>query len=401
VRGAGRPQNTVAGFHGKTVYDASMTRKKSAPRRRATRPRLARNVTPVPKALLDEPAALPPPGDALPEPSPEPAGEHAPVPSLAMPELAFAARVPPPAPSLPLPANRRAIFFDVENASQPGRIAQVVEHLAIDRLGSRTEFVAVGNWRVIGHETARMLARHGAQLVHSAPSTGVRDWSDLRIAVSAGAWLAAARPGDVLEIVSDDRAFDAVGDVAAGLGIAFRRLSSRSLTDTREEAPRDAPEPRRSRGHGRRSTRTGRASVVAVAEPRRAEPRHHEPAPLPPAGAHTAPHDEIIDIVRELAQGSSNGAVLIDTIERTLKARGFARPPGSPRLVTRLRRIKELSVSPTGMITLVGEPARAEAVGAVAAEAPVPEPTGRRRRRSRRGGRGRRRAAPGGQALTS
>ncbi len=319
-----------------------------------------------------------------------------------MPELAFAARVPPPTPEPPLPASRRAIFFDVENTSQPRRIAQVIEHLTIDRLGCRTEFVAVGNWRVIGHETARMLARHGAQLVHSAPSTGVRDWSDLRIAVSAGAWLAAARPGDVLEIGSDDRAFDAVGDVAAGLGIAFRRLSSRSLTDTLEEAPRRAREPRRSRERrGRRSPRTGRASAVAVAEPRRAEPRHHEPAPLAPAGAHTAPHDEIIDIVRGLAQGSSNGAVLIDTIERTLKARGFARPPGSPRLVTRLRRIKEISVSPTGMITLAGEPARAEPVAAVVA-AEVPEPaTGRRRRRSRRGGRGRRRAAPGDQPLPS
>ena len=373
-----------------------MKRKKSVPR-------LVRKVRPVPKALLDEPRAFPPPTDALPAPSPEPAGEHEPVTPLATPELAFAARVPPPTPSLALPANRRAIFFDVENASQPGRIAQVVEHLAIDRLGCRTEFVAVGNWRVIGHETARMLARHGAQLVHSAPSTGVRDWSDLRIAVSAGAWLAAARPGDVLEIVSDDRAFDAVGDVAAGLGIAFRRLSSRSLTGTPDEAPRQAPEPRRSRGrHGRRSPRTGRASVVAVAEPRRAEPRHREPAPPPPAGAHTAPHDEIIDIVRELAQRSSNGAVLIDTIERTLKARGFARPPGSPRLVTRLRRIKELSVSPTGMITLVGEPERAEPVAAgVAAEVAVPEPSTGRRRRSRRGGRGRRRAAPGGKASTT
>ena len=367
-----------------------MNRKKSAPRRRAP--------TPVPKTLLDEPPVSPPPRDALPEPSPEPAGEHEPVTSLATPERAFAARVPPPTPSRALPANQRAIFFDVENASQPGRVAQVIELLAIDRLGCRTEFVAVGNWRVIGPETARMLARHGAQLVHSAPSTGVRDWSDLRIAVSAGAWLAAARPGDVLEIVSDDRAFDAVGDVAAGLGIAFRRLSSRSLTGARDEAPRQALEPRRSRGrHGPRSPRTGRASAGAVAEPRRADPRDHDP--LPPVGAHTAPHDEIIDIVRELAQRSSNGAVLIDTIERTLKARGFARPPGSPRLVTRLRRIKELSVSPTGMITLVGEPARAEVVGAVAADTPVPEPsTGRRRRRSRRGGRGRRRAAPGGQA---
>jgi hypothetical protein len=97
-------------------------------------------------------------------------------------------------------------------------------------------------------------------------------------------------------------------------------------------------------------------------------------------------------------------AVLIDNIERTLKARGFARPPGSPRLVTRLRRIKELFVSPTGMITVMGEPAGAEpaAEAVVAAEAPVPGPaTGQRRRRSRRGGRRHRRAAPGGPPLTS
>jgi hypothetical protein len=202
--------------------------------------------------------------------------------------------------------------------------------------------------------------------------------------------------------VSDDRAFDAVGDVAAGLGIAFRRLSSRRTTDTSDDAVSQVPAPSRGRGrHGRRSPRGRRASVVAATEPRRADPRDHDA--LPADAAHTAPHDEIIDIVRELAQRSSNGAVLIDTIERTLKSRGFSRPPGSPRLVTRLRRIKELSVSPTGMITLVDEPARAEAAAApVAAEAPVAGPsTGRRRRRSRRGGRGRRRAAPGGQAATS
>jgi hypothetical protein len=373
-----------------------MKRKKTPRRRRNPTPPPAPKITPSPEAPVDEPEPLPPAEDALPAPSPEPAGEHEPVVPLAAPEPAFAARVPPPTPEPPLPANRRAIFFDVENASQPGRIAQVIEHLAIDRLGRRTEFVAVGNWRVISHDTARMLARHGAQLVHSAPSTGVRDWSDLRIAVSAGAWLAAARPGDLLEIVSDDRAFDAVGDVAAGLGIAFRRLSARPLTDTPQEAPRETPEPRGKRERrGWRGRRVGRAPATAAAEPRRAEPRHHEPAPPPSGGAHTAPHDEILHVVRQLAERSSNGTVLIDTIERTLKARGFARPPGSPRLITRLRRIKELAVSPTGMITLVGEPARAEPVAAVAAGAPEPEPaTGQRRRRSRRGGRRRRRTGP-------
>jgi hypothetical protein len=320
--------------------------------------------------------------------------EHEPFVPPATPEPAFAARVVPPAPEPPLPASRRAIFFDVENASSPGRVARVIEHLAIDRLGRRTEFVAVGNWRVIGADTARLLARHGAQLVHSAPSTGVRDWSDLRIAVSAGVWLAAARPGDVLEIVSDDRAFDAVGDVAAALGIAFRRLSSRSLAGAPEEAPREAPPaaPAARRG-GRRGRRGGRAPAAEPrrGEPRRAEPRRHEPALA--GEAHTTPHDELLHIVRELAERSPNGAVLIDTLSRTLKARGFSRPPGSPRLVTRLRRIKELSVSPTGMITLVGgEAAPAEPVAPMVEPAAAPAPAGKRRRRGRRGGRGRRRA---------
>ena len=187
---------------------------------------------------------------------------------LSSPEPLFAARVPPPESERPFPHRRRAIFFDVENTSRAQHIARVIDHLAIDRLGHRTEFVAVGNWRVVGHDTARLLAAHGAHLVHSAPSVGVRDWSDLRIAVAAGAWLAAARPGDVIEIVSDDRAFDAVGDVAASLGIFFRRLSYRGLTGASTEAePHRAPEHRVSQsrasardagGHRYRGRRRGR-----------------------------------------------------------------------------------------------------------------------------------------------
>jgi hypothetical protein len=120
--------------------------------------------------------------------------------------------------------------------------------------------------------------------------------------------------------------------------------------------------------------------------------------------AHSAPHDELVLLVRELAERAPNGAVLIDNVARTLKARGFSRPPGSPRLVTRLRRIKELSVSPTGMISLVPgavsrveapppppEPVAEEAVEVEAAPAAAPR---RSRRRSRRGGRGRRRPSP-------
>ena len=311
------------------------------------------------------------------------------------PEPVFAARVAPPAPERRRPTTRHAIFFDVENTSSPGHIERVIERLAIDHLGRSTEFFAVGNWRVIGHETARLLARHGAQLVHSAPSTGVRDWSDLRIAVSAGVWLAGARPGDVLEIVSDDRAFDAVGDVAAALGITFRRLTARTLGGAAPAEPSPAPSRERARRRGGRGRRPGRAPASDV-EPRRAESSRPEPPPSAHAGeAHTAPHDELVLVVRELAERAPNGAVLIDNVARTLKARGFSRPPGSPRLVTRLRRIKELSVSPTGMITLAPGAIHVEPVSPEVVEAAEATPPARRsRRRSRRGGRRRRRTTP-------
>ncbi|MGH7303497.1 MAG: hypothetical protein ACRELZ_09420, partial [Candidatus Rokuibacteriota bacterium] len=287
----------------------------------------------------------------------------------------FATRVAPAAPERLRPTTRHAIFFDVENTSNPAHIERVVGRLAIDHVGRSTEFFAVGNWRVIGHETGRVLARFGAQLLHSAPSTGVRDWSDLRIAVSAGVWLAGARPGDVLEIVSDDRAFDAVGDVAAALGITFQRLTARTLSVAPPtESSRPSSGGDRGRRRGRRGRRGGRPVSVEV-EPRLVEPARRSPAPAAaePEEGHTAPHDELVLLVRELAERSPNGAVLIDNVARTLKARGFSRPPGSPRLVTRLRRIKELSVSPTGMISLVaGAMIRAEAPAP--AELPVEEP---------------------------
>jgi hypothetical protein len=360
----------------------------------------------------------------------------------ATPERAFAGRVRPAAPPPPLPTGRRAIFVDVENSSRADHIGRVLDHLAIDRADRRVDLIAVGNWRVIGADSARLLARRGAQLVHSAPSTGVRDWSDLRIAVSAGVWLGSGRPGDLIEIISDDRAFDAVGDVAAVLGVEYRRLSYRGLTGlaaTAEEAPAaEAQAPREGRGgrrggrgrrrggrggrsryeHGARGPMPSRGGAPSPPPPARAP----EPARVPPdADAHTAPHDELVEVVRELADHAPNGAVLIDTLARALKERGFSRPPGSPRLITRLRRIRQLQVSQTGRITLADggrgaatpadesrladaevEAAEVDLV-APAEEAspgnevsPAPDaPHRSRRRRRRRGGRGRGRGGGG------
>jgi hypothetical protein len=301
------------------------------------------------------------------------------------PEPGFAARVPPPEPPPVRPARRRGVFFDVENTSRAGDISRVVEHLALDWVGWSTEFTAVGNWRVIGHDTARLLAQHGAALVHSAPSVGVRDWSDLRIAVSAGVWLAGARPGDVVEIVSDDQAFDAVGDVAASLGVTFHRTSYRALAGRETVAGAAAPAGESRSRRSRRSGRRGRSE--------RGERRAPEVARVPsgatvaasaPEEPHTAPHDELVGVVRDLL-ATSPGGVSLDALANALRERGFSRPPGSPRLITRLRRIRQLDVSRSGTIRLVedGTPAHAaedrpaseaSAVGAAAdlvAEAPA------------------------------
>jgi hypothetical protein len=240
----------------------------------------------------------------------------------------------------------------------------VLAHLALDFTRGGVEFMAVGNWRVIGHEPARILAAKGAHLIHSAPTTGVRDWSDLRIAVAAGVWIATAQPGDVLEIVSDDQAFEAVGDVAAGRGISFRRVSYRRLAGL--PAPAMASEPvygtdndrRRSRG-GRRSRRRGGGRggygtphpVSQHQPPPRHVPAHAPSAPADQSAVQTAPLDELLDVLHGLLARSPQG-ITLDMLANALKARGFARRPGSPRLITRLKLIKDIVIDRNGFIRL-------------------------------------------------
>jgi hypothetical protein len=293
--------------------------------------------------------------------------------AVTVPEAVFAARVPAPEPPRPLPHVRRGIFFDVENSSRPEHVTAVLDHLELDWVTSGTDLVAIGNWRVVSNETARLLARRGAQLVHSAPSVGIRDWTDLRIAVAAGAWLAAARPGDSVEIISDDQAFDAVGDVAATLGVRFYRVSFRALAGLGQveaapvSAPAALPHQRQRRGRRRRgSTPVARTHASAPAGP--APPRAAAPLPAPASaspggagadGAHTAPADEIKHVVEDLL-ATSPGGVTLDAVGNALKARGFRRTSGSPRLITRLRRLKGFEVTPRGIVRLV-ETGRSEA----------------------------------------
>ena len=165
-------------------------------------------------------------------------------------------------------------------------------------------------------------------------------------------------PRDLIEIVSDDRAFDAVGDVAASLGIEFRRLSYRRLRESAGETvaePEEQPvvasasgsrrRRRRRGGRGHASpppaqggdrrgphARGGAHPVGPGPQPggRRRPGPSHVPRPQPEAPHLTAPHDELVSVVRGLVEASPKRSVSIDALANALKSRGFQRPPGSP-----------------------------------------------------------------------
>jgi hypothetical protein len=316
------------------------------------------------------------------------------------------------------------VFIDVENTSSEAALISALDQLEIDRATAPTELVAVGNWRVIGQHVARMLAQRGARLLHTAPATGVKDWSDLSIAVAAGIWLGRAQPGDQIEIVSADRAFDAVADAAANLGVKFRRLTYGPLSGLAEAiAPAEGAEPaaRRSRRGGRRRRRGASAtgswgqapSVATVLVSEQAERAPVVSTPLASVGSSNgAPKDiqgatpeQIIATIARLTSRAPERGANLDLLINALKAEGFGRPPGSPRLVTRLRKMKDVEVSPTGMVRLVSLPpgplpmdaSPAASVQPAAAAVEIPPsaeaavPGGDRKKPRPRGGRGRRR----------
>ncbi len=298
---------------------------------------------------------------------------------------------------------RRTIFIDVENTSSEGALLAALEKLEVDSSEFATELVAVGNWRVIGQHVARMLAQKGCRLLHTAPATGVKDWSDLSIAVAAGVWLGRAEPGDQMEIVSADRAFDAVADAAAALGVKFRRLTYGGSTSSVAErfAPAETGVGRRSRRGGRGRRRPAAAPLWPTGEP------PAPPAPQASNGADAdvqgATPDQIVAAVARLSSRDRGRGVNLDLLINALKEEGFGRPPGSPRLVTRLRKMKDVEVSPTGMVRLVSRPAPGTFAEATSTE-PLLAPAGfapSRRRSRRRGGRGRRGSSAAAGAGTS
>jgi hypothetical protein len=322
---------------------------------------------------------------------------------------------------------RRIIFIDVENTSSEVALLGALDQLKIDPAAAETELVAVGNWRVIGQHVARTLAQRGARLLHTAPATGVKDWSDLWIAVAAGIWLGRAGPGDQIEIISADRAFDAVADAAIHLGVSFRRLTYGPVSGLAEAiTPAEVAAGGRRRRRGGRSHRRGAEQPPPWVAPTPPAARPAASIEVPPTPAarpasngvevdiHGATPEQIIATIARLTTRHPERGVNLDLLINALKAEGFGRPAGSPRLVTRLRKMKDIEVMPTGMVRLVNlppGPLPAEVLAQQAAAAAPPAPAGdpavassnvkRPRRRGGRSRRGKGRASEPAAASTS
>ena len=253
---------------------------------------------------------------------------------------------------------RRVVFIDVENTSSESELGRVLDELNIDLKSGTTDVTAIGNWRVVGQQLGRSLAQRGAHLVHSAPATRVPDWSDLWIAVQAGIWLGRSRPGDTIDIVSHDRAFDAVGDAAARLGVVFNRITYKSAAPHVTASER-ASEPAGERRGGRRRRRrggSGRSGTGATSTAPSARAAHVAPSRAVVEASEAEPHgasqEQLQQIIARLAEADPAHTVTLDALTVALKAAGFQRPTGSPRLVTRLRRMKDIEVLPNGRVRL-------------------------------------------------
>src|SRR4029434_1532697 len=68
---------------------------------------------------------------------------------------------------------------------------------------------------------------------------------------------------------------------------------------------------------------------------------------------HTAPHDELLGVARDLIYRAAARMVTLDALANALKSRVFSRVRGAQPLITGLRRIRELQINRAGHITLV------------------------------------------------
>lgn len=110
--------------------------------------------------------------------------------------------------------------------------------------------------------------------------------------------------------------------------------------------------------------------------------------------AHAASQEQVRLALARLTGGDPTRSVNLDALANMLRDEGFTRPPGSPRLVTRLRKIKGVEVLPNSMLRLVSDIPPVTA-GSAAPQSPAPVSEAPRRPRRRGGRRHRRPSRPG------
>jgi hypothetical protein len=88
-----------------------------------------------------------------------------------------------------------------------------------------------------------------------------------------------------------------------------------------------------------------------------------------------------VAVIYRLTHGESGRWVNLDVLENALKTDGFSRPPGSPRLVTRLRTLKDFEIDSHGRVRITPGSAPPPAAEAPAESAAPATPAKRRRKR--------------------
>src|SRR5207247_614565 len=118
-----------------------------------------------------------------------------------------------------------------------------------------------------------------------------------------------------------------------------------------------APRPRRHRGGRRRGhAASGPPHAPLAARPAPAPAvvtTREAPAAVSSASAHDEAHAASLEHIRATLARLSSGTgrwINLDTIANALREEGFTRPPGSPRLVTRLRALKDVEVTSSVMV---------------------------------------------------
>ena len=269
----------------------------------------------------------------------------------------------------PSRTSRRAIFIDVENTSSEVTLLRVLEHLAgrsqgAAHRGDRHRQLEIGRHeggahagepgRAAGAQCAgagRARLERSVDRRHRRPLAGAR-----RARRSARHRLRRPRlrRGARRRRVGRRRAA-----IASPIGTSRarppRRTSPQRPAPHRQSgAPHRAGAAAAAAGVDRLSSRTpARPRPGATAAPSiRARPRPSTPRRTPHRRNRSAA------VLARLTGGDSDTLDQSRSAANALKAEGFSRPPGSPRLITRVRSIKGVELNPNGMVRLVSEDGR-------------------------------------------